>query len=249
MRFMGSKNRISKYIVPFIQNCINKNEITTYFEPFVGGANIIDKVKCERRIGNDSHTELIALFKALQDGYEPPMTITEEEYQDVRQNRDDYPPHYVGLVGFCATFGAKYFGGFGRGRKADGITERDVPNEGIRNLLKQQPNIMDVEFTNANYLDIDMQDAKGWMIYCDPPYEGTTKYNKQSINYKEYWDWVRNISKDNYVLVSEYNAPEDFYCIWDKEVVLPLQVSIRDTRVERLFTYNEGLYKKTMVTE
>lgn len=33
---MGSKNRIVKYIVPILQQIINKNNITTYIEPFVG---------------------------------------------------------------------------------------------------------------------------------------------------------------------------------------------------------------------
>lgn len=37
MKYIGSKNKISKYIVPIIQECIDKNNITTYYEPFVGG--------------------------------------------------------------------------------------------------------------------------------------------------------------------------------------------------------------------
>lgn len=35
---MGSKSRITKYIVPILQDIIDKNNITTYIEPFVGGA-------------------------------------------------------------------------------------------------------------------------------------------------------------------------------------------------------------------
>ena len=49
MRYVGSKNRISKYLVPVIQNCINGN-CKGYIEPFVGGANIIDKIKQNRTI-------------------------------------------------------------------------------------------------------------------------------------------------------------------------------------------------------
>ena len=44
MKYLGSKNRISKYISPILQQYINENRITTYYEPFVGGANIIDKI-------------------------------------------------------------------------------------------------------------------------------------------------------------------------------------------------------------
>jgi len=36
MRYLGSKNRISKYIAPIIQGYINK-DTKGYIEPFVGG--------------------------------------------------------------------------------------------------------------------------------------------------------------------------------------------------------------------
>ena len=43
MRYRGSKSRLSKYLVPIIQNEINTNCSKYYLEPFVGGANISDK--------------------------------------------------------------------------------------------------------------------------------------------------------------------------------------------------------------
>ena len=119
MKYVGSKNRISKQITPLIQKCINDNEVKIYYEPFVGGANMIDKIKCDKRVGNDLHKELIALFQKLQTGWELPLHISEEEYNNVRLNKDKYPDYYVGLVGFNSTFGAKYFGGYARGFKAD----------------------------------------------------------------------------------------------------------------------------------
>ena len=36
MKYMGSKSRIAKYIVPILQKCIDDNNITTYIEPFAG---------------------------------------------------------------------------------------------------------------------------------------------------------------------------------------------------------------------
>ena len=68
MKYVGSKNRISKYIVPIIQDYIDKNNISVYYEPFVGGANLIDKIKCKNRIGNDAHRELIHMWNALRGG-------------------------------------------------------------------------------------------------------------------------------------------------------------------------------------
>ena len=124
MKYVGSKNKLSKELVPIIQSYIT-NETKGYLEPFVGGANMIDKIMCNNKIGCDAHEELIHFLRYLQSDNVLPQHISEEEYNDVRLNKDNYPKWYVGFVGFCATFGAKYFGGYARGFKADGITPRD----------------------------------------------------------------------------------------------------------------------------
>ena len=63
MVYQGSKNRLAKYIVPIIQKYIDDNNIKTYIEPMCGGANIIDKIKCEKRIGSDINEDLISNYK------------------------------------------------------------------------------------------------------------------------------------------------------------------------------------------
>lgn len=238
MKYMGSKARISKELAPMFNDIIKKHNIKTYIEPFVGGANMIDKIECETKIGIDNNYYLISMWKALQSGWEPPLHITEEEYYHVRDNKDKYPPYYVALVGFCASFGAKWFGGYARSNKPDG-TPRNMSNEAIRNILKQLPNVMDVEFICDDYRNL--KDVKNALIYCDPPYANTTKY-KNDFNHDEFWNWVRKISKNNIVLVSEYNAPNDFDCIWSKEVktLISSQVDKRKKDVERLFIYKYG---------
>ena len=47
MKYMGSKSRIKKYVVPFLQKLVEENGIDTYIEPFVGGANVIDDIQCQ----------------------------------------------------------------------------------------------------------------------------------------------------------------------------------------------------------
>lgn len=66
MVYMGSKNRITKYIVPIIQSYIDDNNVNTYIGLFVGGANVIDKIICNRKIGNDYNENLISLLKYAQ---------------------------------------------------------------------------------------------------------------------------------------------------------------------------------------
>lgn len=46
---MGSKAKITKYIVPIIQRKIDESGARYYVEPFAGGCNVIDKIKAEYR--------------------------------------------------------------------------------------------------------------------------------------------------------------------------------------------------------
>lgn len=50
---MGSKAKITKYIVPIIQQKIDESGARYYVEPFAGGCNVIDKIKAEYRIASD----------------------------------------------------------------------------------------------------------------------------------------------------------------------------------------------------
>lgn len=239
MRYVGSKNRLSKELAPIIQSYIT-DETVAYIEPFVGGANMIDKIKHPNKIGSDVHKELIALLNYTRDNSELlPTTISEEEYHNVKQNKNRYEPWYVGLVGFCASFGAKYFGGYARGYKSDKVTPVDISNEAIRNLQKQAPNLQDITFECKSFLDYNPADYKNCAFYLDPPYRKTLSYKTGKFPYEEFDKWAIELAKNNTVLISEYEMPEEYFeCIWVKEVKVGISVQgdIKNRkRVEKLF--------------
>ena len=178
------------------------------------------------------------MWQALQKGWMPPEHISEEEYNYVKANRDKLDDAYVGYVGFHATFSAKYFDGYARGFKNDGITPRDLSNEAFRNTMKQLPFLTGVHFSCKSYENVKPHDA---VVYCDIPYENTTKYKTGSFDYDAFWSWCRRISTDNFVFVSSYTAPDDFTEVWSKDVLANFS-SQRDentnkNRTEKLFTY------------
>ena len=112
---MGSKSRIAKYIVPIIQKYVNENDIAMYIEPFVGGANIIDKIKCDIRIGIDINPYLTALLKRVQNGESLYEEVSKELYDNVRasyNNKDNkYADWEYGNVGFLASYNGRFFDG------------------------------------------------------------------------------------------------------------------------------------------
>ena len=85
MVYMGSKNRIAKELIPIITKDLKPNQ--WYCEPFVGGANMIDKIEHPYKLGADNNKYLIALLEAVQNGQELPEHITKDEYIAVRQIR------------------------------------------------------------------------------------------------------------------------------------------------------------------
>lgn len=238
---MGSKSRIAKDISNIINQVIIDNQIDTYIEPFVGGANMIEHIQCESKYGYDTNNYLIDFFKELQQEWNPLDTIdmTKELYNDIKDNKDKYTPCMVALAGFCATYNAKWFGGYAGIVKTKIGTERNYYDEAVRNVLKQIKNLKDVVFDTKNYKDLNIHNA---VIYCDPPYEGTTKY-KDDFDHKEYWEWVRKQSKDNIVFCSEYNAPNDFIEVWSKELTTTLDKNSRKKDIEKLFIH-DSIYEK-----
>jgi DNA adenine methylase len=228
MKYVGSKNKLAKELIPIINSYRKPGQV--YVEPFVGGANIIDKLEGER-IGNDIHEELIAFWKALQEGWVPPYDITEDEYQEIRYG--DYPLHLKGYVGFNLSFSGKWWGGYARYVNPKTKKKQPFGPQAYRFVTKQIPGIKGIKFIHGDYISLDIPEQS--LIYCDPPYKGTVKY-KNSIDYLEFYDWCRlKHSEGHTVLVSEFDMPKDFTCIWSKERSVSLDVYDGKTMVEKLF--------------
>ena len=227
---MGSKNRIAKEILPIM---LNEREERVWVEPFVGGGNMIDKVQGQR-IGADINPYLIDALIAIRDSVDDlPKNnhdFTESDYKQLRKN-DDYK--YKGYAGFAFSYGGKWLGGWSRTDKTS-IKQRDYVAESYRNAVNQSPLLQGIELITKNYLDLEIPENS--LIYCDPPYEGVTKY-KDDFNHSEFWQWCRNMaSKGHIVFVSEYKAPDDFECVWEKEIVSSLTQDTGSKKaVEKLF--------------
>jgi DNA adenine methylase len=231
MKYMGSKNRIAKHILP-IMLAERKHE-QWWVEPFVGGANMIDKVT-GNRIGNDSNKYLISLLKEMQkDEFQAPI-ISKEIFEDMKTNPSGYEAWKIGFAGFQLSYGAMWFGSYRR----DNIGKRNYAEEAKRNVDKQAKNIKGVLFLNKPYLQLDI--PKKSLIYCDPPYANTAKYKAVgSFNHDLFWQWCRGKAKEGHtVFISEYSAPDDFECVWQKEIVSSLTKNTGAKRgTEKLFRY------------
>lgn len=243
MKYMGSKSRIAKHIVPIIQKYIDESNTGIYLEPFVGGCNVIDKISCKMRVGSDKQYYLIQFLKNLDKLSELPADfVTREHYSDVRnayhkrKGCKEFEDWYIGAIGFLASYNGRFFDGGYAGTSEEKGRVRNYYDECRRNIEEQAPLLKDIIFYCQSYET--WRTVKGAVIYCDPPYADTKQYNvSKGFDHEAFWQWCRDMSADNIVLISEEHAPEDFECIWEAPVKRTIKTDSKVTKVEKLYKY------------
>lgn len=222
MRYFGGKARIGKKLAAVINQLDGD-----YWEPFCGVFSVGKYVKLERRFGTDAQPDLILLLNAIRDGWTPPETITEAEYNALKTVESS---PLRAFAGFGCSNSGKFFGGYAREN-----TNRNFAANAASSLRTLRPLIQGVEFYLHHYLETNM---KADVIYCDPPYDGTTGFTVGAFCSATFWTWVRSRSKHSIVLVSEYTSPDDFVPVWQKQVKTDMNgKGGKIARVEKLFVH------------
>lgn len=238
MKYMGSKNRIAKHVLPIILK--DRRDGQLYIEPFVGGGNMIDKVS-GKRLGIDCNKDVINALKLIRDNPNSiPDLITEEDYK--RAKSGVFNCELRGFISFAMSFGGKHFGGYRRDKAGQFNCIENMSNQtrmAKNSAIKQSPLLQGVSLICDTYKNLHPTELS--IIYCDPPYEGTTKYKKseEHFNHAEFWLWCEKMAlKGHKVYISEYNAPDNFTCVWSKEINSSLTKDTGSKKgIERLFIH------------
>lgn len=231
MRYMGSKRRMAKEILQIIL----AEPRPVYIEPFAGSMAVIENVGKEiKRYANDINPYLITMYHELVNkGWEPPFEMTREEYDLIRDDPHSRPMALVAFAAFGCSFGGKWFGGYAQSKDSKG-NPRNHALESRNNLLKQRDRLAGTIFLNLDYRSI--LPPPNAILYLDPPYTSTTKY-KDDFDHAEFWNWAReHARKGAKVFVSEYEAPDDFKCVYEKEQTTTVCRKGYKKAVEKLFT-------------
>lgn len=233
MKYMGGKVRHAKEIIATVLSL--SPEKTKWIEPFVGGGSVITSVPKRLAIfGSDINVNVIELFKHVQNGGSLPDEVTKEKYLQVKANPKDFDAWFVGFVSIGCSFGGKEWGGFGQGLNSKG-NPRNYALETKNKLLS-----MDFKGISFNTLDFrEVNYDKDCIIYCDPPYSGTTGY-KNKFYSGLFWEWAAKCAEEASVYVSEYSAPEGWECVWEKttpSASLAVKNSAGRKATEKLFRF------------
>lgn len=225
MRYQGGKGLMSRHLSPVVLEIAAGRAIA---EPFCGGLSMTAAL--QPRVASDACRPLIELFWAVRSGWMPPEKVSEDDYRRAKRERGHgVTDPWVTYVGFCASFGGKWFGGYARGHK-----RQRFPVLAARNALLERVRMTAaVEIVHQTYDQCDPCPV----IYCDPPYRGTTcDYpDVGKFNHERFWNQASNwASRGSTVLVSEFSAPAGVRCVW--EMKYPQQTRSRNPwKTERLF--------------
>jgi len=172
MRYLGGKARLGGRIVQAILNDLGVKRLSLAVDLCSGAGGVTHRLAdvSDKVVAVEAHPGLVALHKAVQAGWVPPEHVTEAEYQALRLARKPVDP-LTAFAEFGCSFGGKSWGGYAR-NEAGNTTARNYALNARRTVLKEtRPNI---DHTNADALAFET-DAE--VVYCDPPYDGTTGYD------------------------------------------------------------------------
>lgn len=257
MIYVGSKTRLWGELKSHVLEHIE--DVAFYFEPFGGGMNTILKVPdVLPRIACDLDPFAIWFWQALQQGYEiPTLLCTRETYNDAREISDYVIQNddtcgltlqelfEVACWRFLGSFSGRPFDGWvGSSENVDFYSQRRTS---VLTQIAECDNFQNVVFLDA----LDYRTSMGTVgeafggasgiVYCDPPYRNVRIKGRRSkltsFDSNAFWGWAVQVRDVHYIYVSEYEAPNTFSCIWEKDVPVMLSTrnSNRESVPERLF--------------
>lgn len=235
MKYPGSKNRHGKQILSAILASVSC--VTRWTEPFFGGGGMAQHTPASwMRRGYEINPFIVDMFNYAIGGGNFPDAITEDDYLAAKKDSANHGrlsferSAHVGFIGVGCSFAGKWFGGYARG------AGRNYCLESKRNIEKQAKSLIGFDLRRGSYISTDV--ARGEVIYCDPPYRGTTGYGGTFDS-----DAFFQVAKEwsifgAHVFVSEYSAPDGWVSVWEKPVNSSLDKNTGGKKaVEKLFIY------------
>lgn len=184
LKWVGGKRQLLDDIKPFIPK-----HITTYIEPFIGGAAVLFELQPTKAIINDYNTDLINVYEVIKEDLENLLTLLEEHnlnnsekhFYEVRSwDRDEYQYSQLSRVEKAARIiylNKTCFNGLYRvNSKGEFNTpygkyeNPNIVNEVRLRAVSEYLNDNNIKIMNEDYTEALKYQRKGSFVYLDPPY-------------------------------------------------------------------------------
>lgn len=249
MRYAGSKKKFMKHLLPIISEHL-KDEDTLFVDMCTGGANVVSEVDWHNKWAVDNNEYVIAMWKRIQelnaqggDAWREwiPSEVSEETYLKAKDtyinSSGGMEPGLVGYILSSCSFGSAWANGYARTNVARGENHILEAYNNICRQVENFKNLQDTTFICCSYDELTF--PKNTLIYVDPPYATTKKY-MHDFAHQQFYEWCRKMKRKGHtLLISEYDMPYDFKCIWSMEKKDSLgrrKGQRQNIRIEKLFT-------------
>ena len=238
---MGGKTRIAKQIAEVIDQYRQPGQLV--WDAFCGGLSVsVALSKKGPVLSSDGCRCLIACYQAVLNGWDPPKSVSREEYELAKTLPDTDP--MKAFCGFGMSFAGKWFAGYSQDRP---ITRKTGESAGYARfahcarklLIKKLTVVKNVQC--VDFLEKTSSPIKA-IIYCGIPYENTVGYPGGPVfDRSKFIQRVTEWSEFTDIFVSEYNFPIGKE-IWSQ--ALDSRVNVRSgsakKSVERLYHIAKG---------
>jgi DNA adenine methylase len=237
MTYQGSKEKLASRIVPILEKLRKPGQL--YWEPFLGSAAILSRM-ANPRMGTDNMTCLIMLWnEVINDTFIEPAYLTKEHYENLM--KDPRPTAMRAYAGFFWSFSGMFNKGYS--------PEFFQNSRSFHKMRLRAKKMIGAFIRSSDYRLPGTRDA---LIYCDPPYKGTTTYNGIDVfDYDTFYEWCHmKQMAGNTVVISEYDMPEQWFIqVNEFPASVSLGVSKREkSKPEKLYVPKPGAMKFTTYT-
>ena len=238
--YHGGKQRFGKAIASCMKDYIGSDtQFLGYCEPFCGMLGVYQHMlylNLKSYLAGDINEAVINMWQASQNGWIPKSTCSEDEFLDFKKRKCVSPES--GFFGHQLSFGGKFLECYSPkyGKPAD-CSKQAIKVASIGNSAKDVKFNCDV-YTQYSHL-------KGFVMYCDPPYENTQ--HRWKFDHSEFVEWCIMMSKHNMVFVSGFTKPCQIVEIVFKSSLKPQTTNGNPVLgVEHLYLYPRGIYDAIM---
>tara|TARA_X000001036_G_scaffold319796_1_gene298281 strand:- start:333 stop:1070 length:738 start_codon:yes stop_codon:yes gene_type:complete len=212
MAYVGGKSKGAAHIIKVLND--PKFDRLHYIEPFVGYAHILRRVENKKSYkAYDANPLVVALLKGVQNKKLKYPNITRKQWFKLKYDKKNHSFKRA-IAAFTYSFNGVEWSSYTVRSRCNRRENYPAERKRYYDKLRKNKVFMKTKILHKDYKKL--KPGKGKLIYCDPPYAGTTGYSP-NFNTKEFWSTVRKWSKHNAVFVSEYHAPPDFKLIAKKE--------------------------------
>jgi len=251
MRYTGGKWRIRKQLGAIL----SRHSEQPYIEPFVGVASVMMNVSSTyMKTGYDINPYVIAMLNAIRAGWMPPSKVSEAKYYKMR---DEFlqrsagtfkgkatPDELLGFVGIACAFGGQFFTySYARDR----VGNTNYADNARKSMVPLS--YSNARFECKDYREIDI--PLGSVLYCDPPYEHTTKSLEfaRGFSSDEFWNWAeKQVKVGHNVYVSERVERKGWVPVWTKEVASTASSTDKSGKYSEILLVHKSQYKHLKLT-